>query len=289
MDHTNRHPLDNKKGIVMVRKASGDEEPFAPKKLIGSLQRAGADSDVIEHIVYDVQSWIKPGMSTQKIYDRAFSLLRSRKYSDAARYKLKKAIMEMGPTGYPFEHFISRIMELMGYSTQTGVVVEGNCVTHEVDVIATKNKHQVLVECKYGQGAGKIVSVKVPLYIHSRVQDIVKKRQKMNEFEGFTFEGCIATNTRFTTDAIDYATCNDLQLLAWDYPAGNGLKDIIDRERIYPLTVLSHLNRAQKQQLMEAGIVICQQIHTSPEVLNPLQLNTRKRNALLREVDEVCG
>jgi hypothetical protein len=195
----------------------------------------------------------------------------------------------MGPTGYPFEHFISRIMELMGYSTQTGVVVEGNCVTHEVDVIATKNKHQVLVECKYGQGAGKIVSVKVPLYIHSRVQDIVKKRQKMNEFEGFTFEGCIATNTRFTTDAIDYATCNDLQLLAWDYPAGNGLKDIIDRERIYPLTVLSHLNRAQKQQLMEAGIVICQQIHTSPEVLNPLQLNTRKRNALLREVDEVCG
>ncbi|HKM93480.1 MAG TPA: ATP cone domain-containing protein [Prolixibacteraceae bacterium] len=274
---------------VMVRKASGEEEKFSTKKLIASLERAGADFDVIDHIVNDVHSWIFDGVTTRKIYDRAFSLLRSNKFATASRYGLKKAILEMGPTGYPFEHLISRVMELGGYSTQTGIVVDGFCVTHEVDVIATKNKQQVLVECKYGQSAGRVVSVKVPLYIHSRVNDIIRKRQTLPEFEGFSFQGCIATNTRFTTDAIDYAKCNNMWLLAWDYPVGQGLKDIIDRERIYPITVLNNLNKAQKQQLMEVGVVVCRQIHAEPKVLDSLQLTSRKLSALLNEVKNICG
>lgn len=281
----NKSDIDN----IIVRKASGDEERFSTKKLVASLERAGADFDVIDHIVNDVHSWIFDGVTTRKIYDRAFSLLRSNKFTTASRYGLKKAILEMGPTGYPFEHLISRVMELGGYSTQTGIVVDGFCVTHEVDVIATKDKQQVLVECKYGQSAGRVVSVKVPLYIHSRVNDIVRKRQTLPEFEGFSFQGCIATNTRFTTDAIDYAKCNNMWLLAWDYPVGQGLKDIIDRERIYPITVLNNLTKAQKQQLMEVGVVVCRQIHTQPKVLDKLQLTNRKLSALLDEVKDICG
>jgi hypothetical protein len=180
-------------------------------------------------------------------------------------------------------------MQLDGYSTQTGIVVDGYSVTHEVDVIATKNKLQVLVECKYGQSAGRIVSVKVPLYIHSRVNDIVRKRQTMPEFDGFTFQGCIATNTRFTTDAIDYAKSYNLWLLAWDYPVGKGLKEIIDREKIYPITVLNSITKAQKQQLMDNGVVICRQIVDDPKVLDRLQLNNRKLNELLNEAKNICN
>lgn len=283
----NNHYRNIKHANVQVVKASGEQQLFSTKKLVASLERAGADFDVIDHIVNDVHSWLTDGVSTHKIYDRAFALLRSKKYATASRYGLKKAILEMGPTGYPFEHLISRVMELEGYSTETGVVVEGYSVTHEVDVIATKNKLQVLVECKYGQSAGKIVSVKVPLYIHSRVNDIVRKREALPEFEGFSFQGCIATNTRFTSDAIDYAKCYNLWLLAWDYPVGRGLKDIIDREKIYPITVLNNLSKAQKQQLMEKGVVICRQILANPDVLQGLQLNTKSRREILEEVEGI--
>jgi hypothetical protein len=287
-ERDNKNHKLQKSRVILVEKASGEKEPFSEKKLIGSLKRAGADLDVIDHIVSDIKSWMHQGITTQKIYNRAFSLLRSSKYSTASRYKLKKAIMEMGPTGYPFEHLISRVMELQGYETQTGVVVDGRCVTHEVDVIATKEKKQIFVECKYGVSLGKIVSVQVPLYVHSRVNDIIAKREKLSEFKGFTFGGSIATNTRFSTDAIDFGTCNGLNMLAWDYPRGNGLKDIIDREKIYPITVLNHLSKAQKQQLMDKGIVICRQISTDPKVLEPLAMNTRKRNALLKEIKNIC-
>jgi len=274
-----------KHNTVLITKASGEQEPFSPQKLTRSLERSGADTDIIEHIVSDVQSWITDGMNTHKIYKHAFSLLRSRKYATASRYKLKQAIMELGNTGYPFEHLVSRVMETQGYKTQTGIVVQGRCVTHEVDVIATNKKTQVLIECKYAKDAGKPVSVKVPLYIHSRVEDIVKKRQSQSEYKDFTFIGSIATNTRFTSDAIDYGKCNDMFLLAWDYPKGNGLKDIIDREKIYPVTVLNKLTKAHKQKLMDKGIVICRQITSSPCVLKPLQLTEKRIIDVLDEIE----
>lgn len=272
---------------ISVTKASGEREQFDIKKLIGSLEKAGADTETINYITSDIKTWMHDGISTKKIYARAFSLLKSKTHPAASRYKLKKAIMEMGPTGYPFEHLVSRIMELDGYKTQTGIVVQGFCVSHEVDVIATKNNEQILTECKYGQHACKIVSVKVPLYIHSRVNDIVKKREKMPEYKGFTFKGCIATNTRFTSDAIDYAKCNNMLLLAWDYPQGKGIKDIIDREKIYPITVLNNITKAQKQKLMDDGIVICRQLQNNQKVLDQFGLTSRKTKAILNEIENI--
>lgn len=280
---------ENHSKTILITKASGEQEPFSAAKLRNSLERAGAESDVCNQIINDIESWIKTGMHTQKIYDRAFQLLRSKKYTTASRYKLKKAIMELGNTGFPFEHLVSRVMETQGYKTQTGVVVQGRCVTHEVDVIATKGNHQILTECKYAQDAGKPVSVKVPLYIRSRVEDIVKKRETLPEFQGFNFTGCIATNTRFTSDAIDYGTCNDMYMLAWDYPRGNGLKDLIDRSKIYPITVLHNLTKEHKQKLMNKGIVICRQITAKPEVLQPLQLTSKRTDEVLNEIHKLTN
>lgn len=274
---------------VMVVKASGEKQAFSSDKLAASLERAGADSEIIEQIVSDILSWISDDISTQKIYDRAFSLLRSQKYSTASRYKLKNAIMELGDTGFPFEHLISRVMETQGYETQTGIVVQGRCVTHEVDVIATRNKQQVLVECKYARDAGKPVNVKVPLYIRSRVEDIVLQREKLPEFKDFYFTGAIATNTRFTSDAIAYGECVGLKLLAWDYPKGNSLKEIIDREKIYPITVLHALSDENKTKLMNKGIVICRQLTANSEALKALQLSQNNIKKILDEINTLTS
>ena len=186
--------------------------------------------------------------------------------------------MELGPTGYPFERFVSKIFEFMGFSAEAGLIMQGCCVTHEMDVVALKGKEEHLVECKYSQSPGKTVNVQVPLYVRSRIDDIVKKQKQSEQYEGFSFHGWVVTNTRFTTDAIDYGKCSGLNMLSWDFPLGNAMKDIIDRKKIYPVTVLTNISNHQKQYLLENGIVICKQLTAEPELLAPLHLDKRQLN-----------
>jgi hypothetical protein len=97
----------------------GEKEPFRFSKLESSLRNAGTDNAAIREIINDIDGWIYPGVTTKKIYSRAFGLLKRIRGVAAVRYRLKQAIYDMGPTGYPFEYFISRIFELQGYSVQT--------------------------------------------------------------------------------------------------------------------------------------------------------------------------
>jgi hypothetical protein len=178
-------------------------------------------------------------------------------------------------------------MESKGYAVEVGKSIQGQCVWHEVDVVATKGKIQYFVECKYGQSPGKTVNVQVPLYIRSRVDDIVNKRNSSQDYDGYEFGGWVVTNTRFTSDAIDYGNCSGLILLSWDYPSGKGLKDIIDQEKIYPVTVLHNLTNNQKQNLMERGIVICRQVKKQPEVLDEFQLPKKQYKDLMEELEKI--
>lgn len=138
-------------GEIYVIKANGEKEPFRFSKLESSLRNAGTDNAAIREIINDIDGWIYPGVTTKKIYSRAFGLLKRIRGVAAVRYRMKQAIYDMGPTGYPFEYFISRIFELQGYSVQTDQIKQGKCVTHEVDVVATNDHEHHLVECKYSQ------------------------------------------------------------------------------------------------------------------------------------------
>ena len=227
---------------LLVTKASGEKETFLVEKLRNSLESAGARPGVIDEIVKDVLRWAHDGMSTKQIYDRAFAILRKRRAGPALKYKLKHAIMELGPTGYPFEHFVGMIYRKQGYSVEVGKIIEGHCVSHEMDVIATNEYEQVLVECKYGQDQGKHVSVQVPLYVRSRVDDIIRKRGKYPDLQKISFQGSIYTNTRFTSDSIQYGKCSGLKLVGWDYPNGRGLKELIDKLSVYPITILNQIS-----------------------------------------------
>ena len=237
----------NNSKVILIKKASGDVEEFSSDKLKYSLLNAGAKNETIEKIVADIENWIYPGITTRKIYTRAFSLLRGEKTTSSLKYSLKKAILELGPTGYPFEILIGKLFEHMGYKTEVGVVVEGKCVSHEMDIIATNNTVQHLAECKYHKDQGKHVGIQVPLYVCSRVNDIISKRKEMKEYKDISFKGWVITNTRLSLDSIQYGVCNGLNLLAWNYPLGNGLKENIEKYKLYPITVLKKLTIKEKQ------------------------------------------
>jgi hypothetical protein len=273
---------------ISVRKANGEMEIFDMNKLIRSLRNAGADTPIIEIIKQDIGTWIFDGATTKHIYNRAFRSMRGIKALTAARYRLKQAMLEMGPTGYPFEKLCGHIYKTMGYSVQTGIMVDGCCIRHEMDVIGTKNQEQSLCECKYSVDQGKRIGIQVPLYVKSRVEDIVNKRKTMEEYQGFTFKTWVITNTRFSEDSVEYARCAGINLLSWDFPAGNGLKELIEKNRLFPITVLMNLTKKEKQALLEKGITICQQILDKLHILEELNLSKQKTRKLLIEINDIC-
>lgn len=268
----------------LIKKADGELQAFSPNKLANSLRRAGAADYLIEEIVEDIESWLVEGTTTRKIYSRAFVLLRRKKRSLAGRYSLKKAIMELGPTGFPFEHFMGHVFQSQGFKVETGQVLQGKCVTHEVDVVATGEKEQHFVECKYYNSQGKYASVQVPLYIRSRVNDLINVHELKPEYEGFTFHGWIATNTRFTSDAMNYGLCSGLKLISWDYPNGESIKAIVERESLFPITTLTQLNKSEKQELLSKGIVLCKELKEDPSLLDFLNLKPSKLLSLKEEI-----
>jgi Holliday junction resolvase-like predicted endonuclease len=279
----------SEKRVILVKKASGEEEPFSQDKLRRSLRGAGASETSIAEIIDDISDWIYEGVTTKKIYSRAFQLLRRLKGVSALRYKLKQSLMEFGPTGYPFEKFIGQIFERQGYKVKTGQVLEGMCVTHEMDVIATNTDIQHLVECKYRLDQGKIVTVQTPLYVRARIDDIIAKYRDTGKYEGYTFTGWVVTNTRFSTDSINYGHCSGLKLLGWDFPEGQGLREIIEKERMYPVTVLTKLTKKEKQQIVEKGIVTCKQLLDEINVLDSIGFSGNRSTALLRELNDITS
>ena len=67
------------------------------------------------------------------------------------------------------------------------------------------------------------------------------------KFSGKDFTGWIITNLRFTKNAITYRNFKAMQLLNWDYPYNNSLKDWVDRTGLYPLTSLPSLTKIEKE------------------------------------------
>jgi Holliday junction resolvase-like predicted endonuclease len=274
---------------LLITKASGDRVPFDVDKLTASLRRSGASEEVAQHIADTLLPKLVPGISTRKLYRMAFGLLRKRSKPAAARYRLKQAIMDLGPSGFPFERFVARILEQDGYTTQVGVVVQGKCVTHEVDVIAEKKSRRYLIECKYRNTRGKVSDVKVPLYIQARFLDVEHSWRQEPGGDQRTHIGWVVTNTRFTSDALDYGLCAGLRMVGWDQPAKGSLKDRIDRSGLHPLTCLVSLTKAEKERLLEQGLVLARDVAQRPEALEAAMVKAPRMHMVMAEVRELCG
>ncbi|HOA29244.1 MAG: restriction endonuclease [Candidatus Cloacimonetes bacterium] len=275
--------------VVLIKKASGQTEAFDITKLQTSLLNAGADEAAISHIAADITNWVYPGASTAKIYSRAFKILKRLKSSGASLYKLKKAISEIGPSGYPFEHFIGEIYKRRGFDVEVGIVIEGASVGHEMDVVASQGKIQILGECKYSVNQGFSVGIQVPLYVHSRVNDIIEKWEQEPQHKGKNYQTWIFTNGRFSADSIRYSKHTGIHLMGWDYPYDASLKLIIQREKLYPITILTNLTNDDKKHILSRGIVTCVQLQENPGILDRMDIPSRRKRYLYEELDSLMN
>lgn len=278
-----------KNNDFIIVKQSGETVKFSLDKLRGSLKRTGADKKTIDQILDKVRDELYQGISTKEIYNRAFSLLKKKKSYLASKYKLKRAIYELGPTGFPFENFISAILKYSGYKTEVNIIMQGTCVSHEIDVVAHKNGDTTIIECKFHGDQTLKCNVKIPLYINSRYLD-VKSFWNSNPKNGTVLtQGWVATNTRFTEDAIQYGKCCGLYLLSWDYPKDNGLKDRIDRLGLYPITVSTLLTKREKQFLLNRNVVLCRELIGDHFYLDHLGVSEIRKEKILNEIKMLCN
>jgi len=273
---------------IIITKASGEKATFSSKKLRYSLERSGANEETINAIINDVESKLYEGITTKQIYQAAFDSLKKDNKPFAAKYKLKEAIMELGPPGYPFEKFISEILKHQGFQTKVGEIVKGHCVNHEIDVIAEKDNKHFMVECKYHNANGTISNVKVPLYIQARFKDTEAQWLKLPGHETKFHQGWVVTNTKFSSDAIQYGNCAGLNLLGWDYPMKDGLKDLIDKLGLYPLTCLATLTKSEKQNLLGRKVVLCKEIRDNEQYLEQAGVNPSRIKGVLEKSRQLC-
>lgn len=262
--------------------------PFSKQKFVQSMIRSGAERKLALTIAEEVLQTAYDGISTKEIYRIGFERLRKHSGHLAARYQLKTAIMELGPSGFPFEKFIGEILKRMGYAVQVGVIVKGKCVNHEIDVIAEKDEQHFMIECKYHNHRGTVSGVKIPLYIQSRFLDVQSTWVKLAGHADKFHQGWLVTNTRFTGDAIQYGTCIGLNLIGWDYPAKGNLKGLIDSLGLYPITCLTTLRSAEKTFLLNNNIVLCKEVCKNPDWLKSAGISAERINKILEEGRLLC-
>lgn len=273
---------------MKIVKHSGNIVDFNPIKLRQSLLKSGANQMTVSTILKNIEKEIYEGISTKQIYKMAFSMLKKVNNSHAARYNLKEAVRLLGPAGFFFEKYIARLFAAEKYQTLTNIVLQGHCVTHEIDVLIKKDDEIAMVECKFHMGKDVHTDVKVPMYILSRFNDL--KDNQHNIFgRNNTISKCwIVSNNRFTSDAITFGKCSRLNLLCWDFPENNNLKTKNDRNHLYPVTCLTTLSLAEKDKLLVLDVILVKEIINNSECLEKIGLSPNRIKNVIKESSQLC-
>lgn len=272
---------------VLVTKANGTQELFKISKLRSSLKRSGASTKETADVIENIEPLLFDGITTEAIYRKAFEYLRSLPKSTAAKYSLRRAMFGLGPTGFPFEDFLSKLFEIEGYKVKTRLTVKGKCATHEIDVAGFKNDESFVAEAKFHMRPGIKSDLQVAMYSYARYLDLQMHPSCSADKCGIT-DLYIITNTKFTSSARKYAECVGLKLLSWDYPRNNSLQKRIEKAGVYPVTALTQLSNKNKQDLLGNNIILCRDVLKTPTALRTIGLSEKKIQTVLIEARQLC-
>jgi Holliday junction resolvase-like predicted endonuclease len=258
-DFQNRHFLGIIKGMDII-KASGEREKFSEKKLFESLRNSGASKTVAEKVQQTVLAKIEKISTTDQLAKSVLKQLRREDLRAAARYRLKGGMIDLGPTGFLFERYMARVLHEYGYSALTNQFVQGYCLEHEVDIMASKGDTRYIVEAKYHNTLGVKTNSQITMYAHARLLDIkaAEAEKKNRKFDKHTM--WLITNTKFTDRAIAYASCRGIKLTGWNYPEGESLQELIEEKMLHPITILPSVDPMTREKLAKFNILLAKDV-----------------------------
>ena len=273
---------------MWVVKASGETEKFDPEKIKRTCLKAGASEELANKIVKEVIRKSYDGISTKEILHIALRLLSKEKPHIAARYDLKGAMFRLGPAGFVFEHFIGEILKEYEYSTKVHNILRGYCVSHEVDIIATRADKSYMIECKYHNLQGIYTGLREVLYTYARFLDLLEgsKQGLCQKFE----QPWLVCNTKFSEDTIEYAKCKGIKLIGWSYPEDNSLESLIEKKKLYPITMIRSLDADSLDRLASSDFILAIDLLRIPlkEINSITKISLKKLRTFADEAKGIC-
>ncbi len=272
--------------MIYVTKASGSKEKFDPGKIRRTLLRSGASDETVARILEEIEKGLYDGITTRKLYAKVQRLLK-KEPAAAMRYDLKRAIMRLGPSGYPFETFVGEVLREHGYKIKLRQKLNGKCVLHEVDIVASIHGEgktsRFMVECKYHNSPGTYIELKEALYTHARFLDF---QGSDHHFDG----AWLTCNTRSSSEVVKYAKCVGLKLLCWRHPRGRGLEALIEKKDLYPITILKSIDSRSLEKLSKANYLLAKDLlkHDFGEIKKKTGLGSAELQKLIKEAGEIC-
>jgi predicted RecB family endonuclease len=274
-----------------VIKASGKREELNRAKIRSSIINAGMRPSEADKIIDSALTSLSSPVTTKKLYRAVKKYLKHLDPQTTIRYAIKKAIYDLGPTGFPFEQYVGKILEQKGYDVKVGVLVKGHCVTHEVDVVATKGKHCYMVECKFHHNSKTHSNIKTALYVHARFLDIKRAYAESDMRKmGLIPKGMLVTNTRFSTEAMKYAECVGLRAVGWKHPVGESLEMMVEEGKTYPVTILPSVNRRNVGALLKNDIVTVKDLEkiTAVNLAHVTGMSVKESLRIIKQAYSVC-
>lgn len=263
----------------------GESVVFDLSKLQKSLKNSGAEANLAQAVIQKIQPKIKEGTTTNILYKLAFDELKNLSKSTAARYSLKRALVELGPAGFYFEQWISRVFQDLGYQTETGKIIRGHAVKHEADVIAKKDEKTYWIECKFRNTDDTKISVTTPMYVLSRIKDISGISYNLFGTKTEFTDGWLITNAYFTADSIAFGNYYHLQMLSWDYPEKWSIKTLVDDNNLYPITCLTTITDKEKQTLLAQSCILVTDLLKNPQILESISMISEKKQEVIEEAN----
>lgn len=270
---------------IFVAKRDGSEVPFEDSRVIRSMERSGVPPELFDRVLTHIKERVQKDnrITSDEIFYHIREFLVKKDKKSALRFNLRQALFELGPTGYPFEQFMARIFESHGYKTQVGIIMQGECVSHEIDVFLEKNGENEIVEAKFhNQTFGK-TDVHVALYTYARFLDVAV-RQKIKDV-------WLVTNTKLSGDAITYAACKNIKVIGWNYPERGNLAEFVENPKMYPITILTDISGEEKRRFISNDIVLARDlVEISERELEEKYLITPERSKTIKkDIELICG
>ena len=123
--------------MTYVIKWDGRCEPFEKKKVINTLLRFDAPTDVTEKCAQQIELKVYDGIPTKEILDMISKYSEQHNSSIAMKKDLKTALGMIKPKP-DFEEYIRILLRTIGYKVTSNKVIQGFCVTHEIDGVAAR-------------------------------------------------------------------------------------------------------------------------------------------------------
>ncbi|MEA3295707.1 MAG: hypothetical protein U9Q27_01015 [Patescibacteria group bacterium] len=251
-----------KNNKIYIINSKKEKELFSFDKVYQSARRAGADKDLAKEIAVSIQQEIFPNAKTSDIYRKIKKILRVKDYKTNLKFSLKQAINKLGPTGFPFEKYVAEIFRNNGFEVKINQYISGLCLpSYEIDFVAKKENLIYIGECKFRNVAGDRVHTKNVLANFARFLDIYNgKFFSDDEKKNFEIKTIMVTNTKFTNIAQKYSECVGAELLGWRYPKQNSLEHLIEKQKLYPITILPSLNKSLKHIFVSEKIILARDV-----------------------------